>query len=253
MVGLWSKEEAIFVRSVSKTPGTVLWGCDMDEAQPHLLIRELAAANPMNPSLERMVEITRSGYSRSMAPELLKLAHNTTTVKDVSINGTSLLKNVVTTLEIESDRLNPNLRLRAQVRRESLMKELFLMRYEKNAHAKVLVRFGRNHLHRGYDSRGVSTLGNFIAEFAFAQQAESFHLAAFGAGGRIFLGSMLDWDERKEDPAFDLLASLARYPATVFDLRPLRQTLHRIPTKSRSAVQASLVYWADSYDAIICY
>lgn len=46
---------------------------------------------------------------------------------------------------------------------------------------------------------------------------------------------------------------MARYPATVFDLRPLRPILHQIPDKDRSVVQKGLIYWADSYDAIICY
>src|SRR5215470_9869457 len=40
--GLWSKEEAQFVHSVSNTAQAVLWGCDIDEVQPHLLIRDLA-------------------------------------------------------------------------------------------------------------------------------------------------------------------------------------------------------------------
>ena len=76
----------------------------------------------------------------------------------------------------------------------------------------------------------------------------------FAAGGKIFLGGpLLDWDERKDDPAFEFLASLAHYPATVFDLRPVRQALHRVPESKRSQVETSLVYWADSYDAILCY
>ena len=79
-------------------------------------------------------------------------------------------------------------------------------------------------------------------------------MATFATGGKIFWqGQLLDWDERKDDPAFEFLASLARYPATVFDLRPVRQELHRIPESKRSRVEISLVYWADSYDAILCY
>jgi hypothetical protein len=38
---------------------------------------------------------------------------------------------------------------------------------------------------------------------------------------------------------------------TVFDLRPLRPTLHAI--KTLTARDAGLLYWADSYDAIVCY
>jgi hypothetical protein len=49
------------------------------------------------------------------------------------------------------------------------------------------------------------------------------------------------------------LASIARYRATIFDLRPMRQLLHRLPTDKRSATERSLMYWADSYDAMIFY
>jgi hypothetical protein len=134
------------------------------------------------------------------------------------------------------------------------MKELFHQYWQKNAKPKVLLRFGRNHLHRGYDRRGVSTLGNFAAELAVAQGVEAFNVAAFGGGGKISLGGrMLDWDERNDDPAFAFLATIARYPATVFDLRPIRQGLHRIADDKRSPAESSLLYWADSYDAILFY
>src|SRR5688572_27833216 len=106
--------------------------------------------------------------------------------------------------------------------------------------------FGRNHLHRGYDRRGVSTLGNFIAALAVAEGARSFHLAIFAAGGRISLNGVRVFDERRSDPAFALLASVARYPATVFDLRPVRQALRQLPIDKLSSRDAGLLYWADS-------
>jgi hypothetical protein len=256
--GLWSKQEAVFVHSLGASGQSILWGCDMEEMQPHILIAELARENPSNQALQRMMEITKSGYNRTMAPTLLQLMPEAHAVRDVWINDVSLFLNLKATLEIESDRLNPEVKLRAQLRRESLMKDLFLLHYQRNVPAgsesKVMLRFGRNHLHRGYDERGVSTLGNFIAEFAFAQHRTAFNVAAFGAGGKASLaGETWDADERNDDLAFQLLASLARFPATVFDLRPLRQVLHSIPVENRSALQTRLIFWADSYDAIICY
>jgi hypothetical protein len=271
LVTLWTKAEAQFVHSPGESQAT-LWGCDMEEIQPQLLIRELAEANPSNAGLSRMVEITKSGYSRKMAPELLETMHrlglhdqdahdqgaHDPMVADQTVNDASLLKNIQATLEIEVSRLDPETKLVAQVQRESLMKDLFLLHYQKNvplgSNAKIMLRFGRNHLHRGYDDRGISTLGNFVAEFAFSQHKTTFNLAAFGAGGRASLnGETWDADERGDDPAFAYLASLARYSATVFDLRPLRAVLHRIPDESRSPLQRRLIYWADSYDAILCY
>jgi hypothetical protein len=97
-------------------------------------------------------------------------------------------------------------------------------------------------------------LGNFVAELATAEGVQVFNVAAFSGGGKIrLLGPPFDFDERSDDPAFSYLASIARYPATVFDLRPLRQPLHKLTDSERSTVEASLVYWADSYDAIIYY
>ena len=257
LLTLWSEAEASFVHSQGASQ-PVLWGCDIDEEQPHLLIRELAAANPANSSLAQMVETTKSGYKRQMAPGLLGVLPSTGAVQDVTVNDISLAENIRVTLEVESDRLGPDTRLAASLRRESAMKELFLRHYQRTvpreSNAKVMLRFGRNHLHRGYDERGVSTLGNFVAEFAFSRHKTVFNVAAFGAGGKASLaGETWDADERADDLAFEFLASGARYPTTVFDLRPLRELLHRIPQEKRSPLQNRLVYWADSYDAIICY
>ena len=93
----------------------MLWGCDIDEGQPHLLIRDLAAANPFNSALQQMVEITKTGYSRTVAPELLKLAQSATGIRDQTINESSLYTNVVATLEIERDRLGSKLEKQVRV------------------------------------------------------------------------------------------------------------------------------------------
>ena len=257
LLSLWSKQEALFVHPKGSTEA-VLWGCDMEEEQPQLLIQELAALNPSNAALARMVELSKSGYQRQMAPQLLEIMRGMGSVRDRIVNDVSLIEGIQATLKIEADRLNTNTKLPAQIRRESLMKDLFQMHYAKNkvqgSNAKVMLRFGRNHLHRGYDARGISTLGNFVAEFAFTQHKSVFNLAAFGAGGKASLaGETWDADERSDDLAFELLASLAQYPATVFDLRPLREILHRIPAENRTSRLQHLVYWADSYDAILCY
>jgi hypothetical protein len=236
---------------------TAVWGSDIEELQPHLVIRELAGANPENQSLRSMSEKTSEGYHRSLAPELLQHARQAGDVKDITVQGTSLRDLLIRTLEIEVERLDSAASLAASVHRETFMKETFVANYQRaargDAKPKVIAVFGQNHMHRGYDRRGVSTLGNFIAELAVAEGVQSFHLALFAAGGKISLGGLQDADQRKDDPAFELLASVARFPATVFDLRPMRQALRGVPSVKLSARDASLLYWADSYDAILCY
>ena len=251
--GLWTQAEATFATSLKSDRAAVLWGCDIEEAQPHLLIRDLTAANPRNEQLQAALEMTKDGYQRRMAPVLLQHVKAATGTKDLLIGGVSLRSSLLGTLEVESDRLSGSA-LQASTRREIVMKDLFYQRWRKAGRTKVFLRFGRNHLHRGFDRRGVSTLGNFVAEIWAAARLPVFNVAAFAGGGAIQMGGPpSDFDERGDDPAFAYLASVARYPATVFDLRPIRQTLHRIPESKRSATEASLIYWADSYDAIIFY
>jgi hypothetical protein len=253
IAGLWTQPEATFVTSLKRDRVAVLWGCDIEEAQPQLLVRELAAANPGNKDLQTAVDTVKNGYQRRMAPALLQLVQAAGVVKDRSIGGVSLRDSLIRTLEVESDRFTGSA-LSASQRREGVMKALFHDHWVKAGKPKVFLRFGRNHLHRGMDRRGVSTLGNFVAELAAAERRQVFNVAAFAGGGKIRLvGPAHDFDERSDDPAFAYLASTARYPATVFDLRPLRPVLHRLPESKRSAIEASLVYWADSYDAIIFY
>jgi len=256
--GLWTRQEAVDVHAPAGRGAAVLWGCDMEEEQPEFLIRELAALNPTDSDLKQMVGLTKNGYNRKLAPDLLDLARSSKAPADEQPNGVSLRENLVATLEIEAHRLSPDTKMMAQLEREQLMKKQFLTHFRQipsqATPSKVLLRFGRNHLHRGYDARGISTLGNFIAEFAIADGRKVFNVGAFGAGGKAaLLGDTWDADERPDEPAFALLADSARYSATIFDLRPLRSLLHQIPQEKHTALQSNLIYWADSYDALICY
>lgn len=258
IVGLWTKQQARDARQFAERDSQVLWGCDIEEIQPQFLIAQLSSLNPSDTDLQRMAEITKNGYDRKLTPALLELAKKSKGRSDQVLNDVSLRKNLVETLEVEKNRLNPDTKMMAQNEREQVMKEQFLEHFRRalrqGAPSKVLLRFGRNHLHRGYDARGISTLGNFIAEFAVAEGKRTFNFGAFGAGGQAALrGDTWNADERQDEPAFAMLAEKAKYPATLFDLRPIRALLHQIPQDKRSALETNLMYWADSYDALICY
>jgi len=231
-------------------------GSDIEEPQPHLLIRELASANPTNRPLQTMVELTEEGYKRTLAPKLLEAASSMGEVKDSAPGGISLRQQVIRTLEVETERANRqgNDRLAASIRRETVMKEFFLAHYRAaGSKPKVMIVFGQNHLHRGIDRRGVSTLGNFVAELATAEGVQSFHVVLFAAGGKINYFGIQGIDQRKDELAFGVFTSAARYPATLFDLRPVRRALHQIAPDKLSPSDSGLLYWADSYDAIVCY
>ncbi|HEU5021375.1 MAG TPA: hypothetical protein VFT60_05775 [Bryobacteraceae bacterium] len=238
-LSLWSRADALFIRA----SGGDIWGCDIEEGQPDRLISSLLSKDPGNAALRQMAAVTKTGYRRKDAPQLLQLARQAAD------------EDLLDTFRVEALRSDPNRKYEASVKRENIMKKNFARHLVASPDGdKILLRFGRNHLHRGYDARGVSTLGNFAAELATSKGLHTFNVAAFAAGGIEHLnGETFDADDRNDEPAFRYLAALAKYPATVFDLRPLRPVLHRIPPSSRTALQTNLIYWAESYDAIICY
>jgi hypothetical protein len=253
-MGLWTREQSSVVRQFAAPEQNVLWGCDIEENRPDELIREMARVNPDNSALQEMVRITARGYKREQASDLLRLAESAKPGKDESFNGISLWRSIHDTLAVEALRSSPGSRLSASNSRERVMKELFLAHYRQEPGGKVFLRFGRNHLHRGYDARGVSTLGNFVAEWALSQGKTAFNVGAFAAGGKEHLGGKtFDADERQDELTFAVLADLANGKDTLFDLRPLRPVLHAIPADKRSPLQVNLVYWSDSYDFLICY
>lgn len=121
--------------AVSRLKVPHMRGSDIEEPQPHLLIRELAQVNPKSPELQSMVELPKDGCKRSLAPKLLQLAASMGEVKDTAPGGISLREQVVRTLEVEVERANRqgNDRLAASVRRESVMKQFFLSHYRTRA------------------------------------------------------------------------------------------------------------------------
>lgn len=254
MQGLWTRAQAAHIHAFAPAGTHVLWGCDMEELQVDLLVGELARLNADDPVLKAMLAVTKNGYNRDMSPGLLGLFEKARGTRDEVLNDISLRRSLLATLRIETNRLGAETKMDAQNGRELLMKEQFVSHFQSGAPGKVLLRFGRNHLHRGYDARGISTLGNFVAEFAAARGQTVFNVGAFGAGGKAkLMGETFDADERGDELAFALLADQAKYAATVYDLRPLRRLLHAVPLEKRSALETNLVYWADAYDTLICY
>ncbi len=235
--------------------GVQIHGADIEEPRPDLLIRDLAAMNPQNRALRDMVAITKTGYRRETAGQLLQLARDAGEVKDAPAGGVPLRTLLLETLEVESTRASKR-RFEASTLREAFMKGFFITHYRAasrdNASPKFLVVFGQSHSGRGIDARGVSTLGNFVSELAIAEGAQAFHVLLFAAGGKYSLHGVHEIDQRQDDPAFAFLASLARHPATVFDLRPTRPLLHGLPAPLTPR-DAGLLYWADAYDAVVCY
>jgi hypothetical protein len=117
--------------------------------------------------------------------------------------------------------------------RALLMKRNFLADYQALSRkvgrpARVLLKFGGNHLFKGFDETDLNDLGNFVTEFADGLQSASLHIEVLGIRGEeeANMGPGQPGRPIARETAPGPLAPLyaEAYPAgwTVFDLRPLR-------------------------------
>jgi len=251
--GLWTRRQTAELLRFAAPGQSVLWGCDIEEEQPDQLIKQMAELNPADAHLGGMLELISGGYSRKHAPELARLAETEHPAHDLLVGGESLWKNTLDTLHVEALR-SDHQRYLASDERERVMKNLLLRHLDEEPQGKVLLRFGRNHLHRGIDARGISTLGNFVSELALAKGKSVVNIGTFAAGGEEHLaGKTFSADERQDEPTFALLATFAQTVPVLFALRDLRPILHAIPSDKLTPLQRNLTYWADSYDFLLCY
>jgi hypothetical protein len=126
-------------------------------------------------------------------------------------------------------------------RRERLMKRLFAANYARAASTsaappKVLLKFGAYHMYRGLNPVHGSGIGNYVAEFAEGQGAQSLHISLMAVKGsqpihpRVGRPAQLRPFNHEDEPRSRYLQSmfsnLLRSAWTMFDLRPLRQDLN---------------------------
>lgn len=118
--------------------------------------------------------------------------------------------------------------------RALLLKSNFLAQYRQLSQRigrppRVLLKFGGNHLFRGFDQTNQNDLGNFITEFADGVGTRSLHILVLGMRGadETEFGPGQPNRPVAKDAAPGLFAPLyaEAYPAawTAFDLRPLRR------------------------------
>jgi hypothetical protein len=258
----------------------LVWGCDQ-EIQPDVIAKNLFdlmqnvparyRAELVSPLEEMRSDITKR-FDPGRSAALLGRARAVSSALDSrrpelarrpSSRATAEIRKqldlLIVTLEIFAAKQDKDTRLTGQQMREELMKRLFLENYRAAKAAgetepRVLIRFGQSHGTRGIDLRNVSTLANFVAEMAVSERASFFNVITFATGGKPNLGGKeVDWDDGKDDRVVQLLAGLAPFDATVFDLRPLRKLLQLEGPGCDDPVLASLRYDANGYDSAICY
>jgi hypothetical protein len=123
-------------------------------------------------------------------------------------------------------------------RRERLMKTLFAVDYAEAtrgsaAPPKVLLKFGAFHVYRGLNPVRGSGIGNYLAEFAEGQGAQSLHMYLMPVKGSQPIypkvgepAQLISFDHEAEPTSRylqPLFSNLLSSGWTMFDLRPLRQ------------------------------
>jgi hypothetical protein len=126
-------------------------------------------------------------------------------------------------------------------RRERLMKTLFAVNYARAARTaavppKVLLKFGAYHVYRGLNPVHGSGIGNYVAEFAEGQGAQSLHIYLMPVKGsqpihpKVGQPAQLRPFNLEDEPGSRYLqpvfSNLLGSDWTMFDLRPLRQSLN---------------------------
>jgi hypothetical protein len=179
--------------------------------------------------------------------------------QDGSVEARSLFASLVESHEI--NRTSPAEYGNAR-RRERLMKTLFAANYARAARTagappKVLLKFGAYHVYRGLNPVHGSGIGNYVAEFAEAQGAQSLHISLMAVKGsqpihpRVGQPAQLRPFNLEDEPGSrylqPLFSSLLGSDWTMFDLRPLRQDLN-MPGGAINPDLAALVF---GYDILV--
>jgi hypothetical protein len=143
-------------------------------------------------------------------------------------------------------------------RRSLLMKTLFAADYAaaartENAPPKVLLKFGAFHLYRGLNPVHGSGIGDYVAELAEGEGAQSLHIRLMPAKGTFPIRARGGRPAQtrafnlRDDPGSvylePMLANLVGSDWTVFDLRPLRPGFDRLGESSPAL--ANLVFGID--------
>ncbi len=139
------------------------------------------------------------------------------------------------------------------------MKTLFAASYARAGAAppKVLLKFGAFHGFRGLNPLGGSGIGNYVAELAEGQGAESLHILLLAVKGaqpfspRLGQPAELRPFNLAEQPDFSymqpMFSNLLPSEWTMFDLRPLRRFVGA-PAASTNPAMATLIF---GYDLVV--
>ena len=251
-----------------------LWGLnqEMFGASGLILSRVLSSrlGTEARPAMQRLLEKSDEAYRKAvqsgsifdlfmMAADDKELAAGGALLqKDGSAEARSLFASLVESHEI--NRTSPAEYGNAR-RRERLMKTRFATNYARAAQTaaappKVLLKSGAYHVYRGLNPVHGSGIGNYVAEFAEAQGAQSLHIYLMPVKisqpihPQVGQPAQLRPFNLEDEPGSRYLqpvfSNLLGKDWTMFDLRPLRQDLN-----APGAINPDLATLVFGYDILV--
>jgi hypothetical protein len=251
-----------------------LWGLNQEglNAAGSILSRVLASrlGSQARPAMQQLLQKNEEAYRKALqsgsifdffmiAADDKELAAGAALLeKDGSAEARSLFASLVESHEI--NRTAPVEYGNAR-RRERLMKRLFAANYAQAARVaaappKVMLKFGAFHLYRGLNPAHGSGIGNYVAEFAEAQGAQSLHIYLMPVKGsqpiypRVGQPGQLRAFNHQEEPSSrylqPLFSNVLPEGWTMFDLRP-----HRADVNRPGAIGAELAALVFGYDIVV--
>jgi hypothetical protein len=244
--------------------GNHLWGCDQAFGTTHVL--------------DQLIPSLPAGDSRTEATRLRDWARDRERVRDLSryhfmanepktdsfarlaglvaaapgSEGAFLVQTLVISDRIYRNYLEGHY-YENGYEREEYMKQRFLDEYRRALAAdgrppKVILKFGHWHVYRGLGPSNLQTLGDFVSQFAIADDSRSFQVAIFPEGEPGGYGDLHSWSDHT--PLL-LAGAASRSQWTIVDLRPLRALYRRIATNLNPEDRDALRRWIFGFDAAL--
>jgi hypothetical protein len=249
-----------------------LWGLSQEALGAGGLILsrilESRLAEPARPAMRQLLQKNDDAYRKALQSGRItdlfmlsaddrELAHGAAVLqRDGSPAARSLFASLIESHEI--NRVSPADYNNAR-RRERLMKTRLAADYAQAARTattlpRVLLKFGAYHIYRGLNPVRGAGIGNYVAEFAEGQGAQSLHIRLMAVKGshpihpRVGQPVQLRPFNVEEDPRSHylqpMLSNRLQSDWTLFDLRPLRHDFNALPGPTTPDL-ATLVFGVD--------
>ncbi len=265
----------IEVVEAARDESDVLWGLDYDIVGDRFamrLLREMAPNEEALAALDRAVALSDARFEEALetespgaslmfgGPDSVFVALREAFQPAPGSEADRILHNLHETVKINelfmARRGYESNKRRAELNKKAFMDHFSEVAWDGDEPARVMFRFGGNHMMRGRTFTNVFDIGNLAAEIASAIGRRPFHLMVVGGPGTehaVINPQVFEWmnvpvDAANAEWAAPLMAATDDEQWTLFDLRPLRPLL---ASRQLGDVAEHLARYIWGFDAIL--